>query len=177
MGVISRYPLVQNMRQSLPLGQVAQHLISRLLPRPVVQMVDVQCGGTVVRLLQADLGQLRHQLRALQMQAFITFVRHVQTSTSVVMGLAPMARELDGPDNPWLDVASELHERFRLTMDRDDTSVDCGASSLVVQALVGSGLSVLDTEVLTVAEPMLHEPPQLLRLRWALPMIGMNGSS
>lgn len=173
IGVISRYPLVQNIRQRLPQAPTGQRLISRLLPRPVVQMVDVQCGNTVLRLVQADFGWPHRQSFPRQLQALLAFVQDVQTPTSLLMGFASTS----DPSLLWTQIESELGDRFRLIGQDGHVSSDSASSSLVAPALVGAGLSVLDSQVVTVDEPLSHEPPQLLRLRWGLPVMGMNGSS
>ncbi|MDH3602900.1 MAG: endonuclease/exonuclease/phosphatase family protein [Candidatus Tectomicrobia bacterium] len=160
MGVISRYRLVQNVRQRLPQARPYPPLVARLFPSPTVQMVDVQCGGTTLRLLQADGGAHDVLESRRQLQALASFIRDVQTPTSVLMAAQPSSLA---------ELSTELDHRFRVVTD--------GASSAgIAQALVGAGLNPLETRVLSVEAPILGHPPLVLHLRWALPLMGMNGS-
>jgi hypothetical protein len=160
MGVISRYPLVQNVRQRLPHARPYPPLAARLLPSPTVQMVDVQCGGTTLRLLQVDGGTHDASLSRRQLQALASFIRDVQTPASVMMAAQAV---------PLAQLSMELDPRFRVVTD--------GASSSgVARALVGAGLNPLETRVLPVEASVLGQAPVVLHLRWALPLIGLNGS-
>lgn len=160
MGVISRYPLVQNVRQRLPHARPYPPLAARFLPSPTVQMADVQCGGTTLRLLQVDGGTHDASLSRRQLQALASFIRDVQTPASVMMAAQPA---------PLAQLSMELEHRFRVVTD--------GASSSgVARALVGAGLNPLETRVLPVEASVLGQAPVVLHLRWALPLIGLNGS-
>jgi hypothetical protein len=171
MGVISRYPLVQNMRRRLPYVRPYPPLVARLFPSPTVQMVDVQCGGTTLRLLQVDGGTYDAILSRRQLQALASFVRDVQTPASVLMGMIPemASRQMADHPLPLTQLVTELDHRFRLV-------TDCASSSGIAQALVGAGLTPLETRVLPVEAPVGAPPPLVLHLRWALPLMGMNGS-
>ena len=160
MGVISRYPLVQNVRQRLPQARPYPPLVARWFPSPTVQMVDVQCGGTTLRLLQAHGGTHDAIVSRRQLQALASFIRDVQTPASVLMAAQPSSLA---------QLSTELDHRFRVVTD--------GASaSGAAQALVGTGLNPLETRVLPVEAPVLAYAPLVLHLRWALPLMGMNGS-
>lgn len=160
MGVISRYPLVQNVRQRLPQTRPYPPLVARWFPSPTVQMVDVQCGGTTLRLLQVDGGTHDAIVSRRQLQALASFIRDVQTPTSVLMATQP---------TPLAQLSMELEHRFRVVTDGV-------SSSGVARALVGAGLNPLETRVLPVAAPVLAHAPLVLHLRWALPLMGMHGS-
>ena len=160
MGVISRYPLVQNVRQRLPQARPYPPLAARWFPSPTVQMVDVQCGGTTLRLLQVDGGTHDAIVSRRQLQALASFIRHVQTPASVLMAAQPA---------PLAQLSMELDHRFRVVTD--------GASSSgVARALVGVGLNPLETRVLPVEASGLAHAPLVLYLRWALPLMGLHGS-
>ena len=124
MGVISRYPLVQNVRQRLPRAHLCPPLAARLFPSPAVQMVDVQCGGTTLRLLQAD-GGTHDAMGPRQLQAVASFIRDVQTPTWVLMADQPA---------PLIQFATELDLQFRIVTDGT-------AASGLARALVGTGLN------------------------------------
>lgn len=160
MGVISRYPLVQNVRQRLPQTRPYPPLVARWFPSPTVQMVDVQCGGTTLRLLQVDGGTHDAIVSRRQLQALASFIRDVQTPASVLMATQP---------TPLAQLSMELEHRFRVVTDGV-------SSSGVARALVGAGLNPLETRVLPVAAPVLAHAPLVLHLRWALPLMGMHGS-
>ena len=160
MGVISRYPLVQNVRQRLPHARPYPPLAARWLPSPMVQMVDVQCGGTTLRLLQVEGGTTGAIGSRRQLQALASFIRDVQTPASVMLAAQPA---------PLAQLSMELDHRFRVVTD--------GASSAgLARALVGVGLSPLEIRVLPVEASVLGQAPLVLHLRWALPLIEWNGS-
>jgi len=160
MGVISRYPLVQNVRQRLPHARPYPPLAARWLPSPMVQMVDVQCGGTTLRLLQVEGGTTGAIGSRRQLQALASFIRDVQTPASVMLAAQPA---------PLAQLSMELDHRFRVVTD--------GASSAgLARALVGAGLSPLEIRVLPVEASVLGQAPLVLHLRWALPLIEWNGS-
>jgi endonuclease/exonuclease/phosphatase family metal-dependent hydrolase len=160
MGVISRYPLVQNVRQRLPHARPYPPLAARLFPSPMVQMVDVQCGGTTLRLLQVDGGTHDASMSRRQLQALASFIRDVQTPASVMMAAQPALLA---------QLLLELEHRFRIVTDGT-------SSSGVARALVGVGLNPLKTRALPVEASVLGQAPLVLHLRWALPLIGLNGS-
>jgi hypothetical protein len=123
-------------------------------------MVDVQCGGTTLRLLQVDGGMHDAIESRRQLQALASFIRHVQTPASVLMAAQPA---------PLAQLSMELDHRFRVVTD--------GASSAgVARALVGAGLNPLETRVLPVEASGLAHAPLVLHLRWALPLLGLHGS-
>jgi hypothetical protein len=159
MGVISRYPLVQNVRQRLPHVHPYPPLAAHWFPSPTVQMVDVQCGGTTLRLLQVDGWTYDAIVPRRQLQALASFIRDVQTPASVLMTAQPALLA---------QLSAELDHRFRVVTD--------GASAGGAQALVGVGLNPLETRVLPVKASVLTDAPLALHLRWALPVMGMHGS-
>lgn len=161
-GVISRYPLVQNTRQRLA-QSAAQPLLAPLFaPYHTVQMVDVQCGPHALRLLHTHLEPHEAATRHRQAQEVVTFVRQVATPNTVLLGAwQPTEAGLD----PALDLLhAGLRDRFRLAT----------AAGAPDQALVGSGLQALATQVLPT--PIPGPGPVLLRLRWALPLTTSHGS-
>lgn len=175
MGVISRYPLVQNVRQRLPQARRYPLFLSRFAPHSTVQMVDVQCGATTLRVLHASLEQQRTTTCQRQAKALVAFVREVYTPTSVLMETFSTAA-----DRPLLDqimpmLIAELGERCRAVTEQGNGPAATTLQDLPVHALVGSSLSPLEAHRVKVSKPASAHLPLALRLRWALPLTGMNG--
>jgi Endonuclease/Exonuclease/phosphatase family len=160
MGVISRYPLVQNVRHRLPHARPCPPLVARFFPSPTVQLVDVQCGGTTLRLLQVDGGTHAASLSRRQLRVLASFIRDVQTPASVMMAAQPA---------PLAQLSMELDHRFRVVTDGT-------SASGIARVLVGFSLNPLEARVLPVEASVLGQAPLVLHLRWALPLIGLNGS-
>jgi endonuclease/exonuclease/phosphatase family metal-dependent hydrolase len=175
MGVISRYPLVQNVRQRLPQARRYPLFLSRFAPQHTVQMVDVQCGTTTLRVLHADLEQQRTTTYHRQARALVAFVREVYTPTSVLMGMFNAATDRPSPDQIMPMLMTEFGERFRAVTEQGDDPATTTSHGLPVRALVGPGLSPLETRRVKMSQPVSAHPPLALRLRWALPLTGMNG--
>lgn len=160
-GVISRYPLVQNARQRLA-QSTAQPLLAPLFaPYHTVQMVDVQCGMHTIRLLHTHLEPHDTTTRQRQAQEVVTFVRQVATPNAVLLGAWHQPTATIDPALESLHAG--LRDRFRLATSRPPA-----------QALVGSGLQTLATDVLP--SPTSGPGPTLLRVRWALPLTTSHGS-
>ena len=85
-GVISRYALVQNRRQRLSQPPVQPLLAPLFAPYRTVQMVDVQCDGRTLRLLNVHLEPHDVATRQRQAEELVTFVRQVATPNCVLMG-------------------------------------------------------------------------------------------
>jgi hypothetical protein len=138
-------------------------------------MVDVQCGATTLRVLHASLEPRRTTTCQRQAKALVAFVREVYTPTSVLMGM--FNTEADRPlrDQIMPMLIAELGERCRAVTEQGNGPAVTTLQDLPVHALVGSGLSPLEAHRLKVSKPASAPPPLVLRLRWALPLMGTNG--
>jgi len=179
MGVISRYPLVQNTRQRLVQAGLLPGLRSLFYPHHTVQMVDVQCGNQTLRLLHGHLVERHAAVRRQQAQELVDFVRQVETPTSVLIGalhateagVQASDRERNGSVDKAMEVIiSSLRSRFR-------GAPEVPAASGVPRALLGSGLRALETWSMPLDEPVQAQPPLAVRLHWTLPMVITNGRS
>jgi endonuclease/exonuclease/phosphatase family metal-dependent hydrolase len=174
MGVISRYPLTQNVRQRLPQARPYPLWLTRFAPRPTVQMVDVQCGATTLRLLNVYL-EPQGTARQPQARALGAFVREVYTPASVLMGTFSTAAEDSSLDQITSMLIAELGERFRGVTAQGDRPAPAMSHEYRVGAWVGSGLHALEARPAELSEPVTAPLPLTLRLRWALPLVAMNG--
>jgi endonuclease/exonuclease/phosphatase family metal-dependent hydrolase len=175
MGVISRYPLVQNVRQRLPQTRLYPLLLSRFAPRHTIQMVDVHCGATTLRVLHASLEPQRMAICQRQARVLVDFVREVYTPTSVLMETFSAAADSPSLTRIMPILITELGERCRAVTEQGDRPAATTPHGLLVRALVGSGLSALEACSVKVSKPVSNHSPLALRLRWALPLTGMNG--
>jgi endonuclease/exonuclease/phosphatase family metal-dependent hydrolase len=182
-GVISRYPLVQNMRQRLS-QPLAQPLLSPLFsPYRTVQMVDMQCGDRTVRFLNVHLEPRDTVTRQRQAQELVAFVRQVATPNCVLMGaLHSGASEVTArPDGPGFSqdrtleiITSGLRDRLRLVTEMHPPSASEPLYYGRDPALVGPGLQTVETQVVMPDEPVSDHLPLLVRLRWSLPLSAQN---
>ena len=182
-GVISRYPLVQNMRQRLS-QPLAQPLLSPLFsPYRTVQMVDMQCGDRTVRFLNVHLEPRDTVTRQRQAQELVAFVRQVATPNCVLMGaLHSVASEVTArPDGPGVSqdrtleiITSGLRDRLRLVTEMHPPSASEPLYYGRDPALVGPGLQTVETQVVMPDEPVSDHLPLLVRLRWSLPLSAQN---
>jgi endonuclease/exonuclease/phosphatase family metal-dependent hydrolase len=175
MGVISRYPLIQNVRQRLPQAWVSPLFLSRCLARHTVQMVDVQCGATLLRLLNVYLAPQQMTKRQQHVQALVTFVREVYTPTSVLMGTVDTAADRLASEQSIPMLIAELGERCRAMPEPGEHAATAMLQAHSVHALVGSGLQPLGVRTAEVQQPPCAHPPLILRLRWALPLLTRHG--
>jgi endonuclease/exonuclease/phosphatase family metal-dependent hydrolase len=172
MGVISRYPLVQNTRQRLSQPRLQPLLAALFAPYHTVQMVDVQCGNQTIRLLNVHLTAHDPVTRQQQARELVAFVHQVETPTSVLMG-AFNASLPDPAEEQTMDIVlTGLHGRFRVPPNAVAT-----AYGRLEHVLIGSGLQALETQVMAPEEPLSAHLPLVVRLRWALPLIMSNGRS
>ena len=181
MGVISRYTLVQNVRQRLPQAHPYPLLSWRFAPQHTVQMVDVQCGRHSLRLLNVHLEARRVAGRQRQMRALVRFARNVHTTTSVLMGafncgVSSLAAVGDHEQNISVHstmalIIHELQDRFRMVPTSAGTSPSVAARYHLDHALVGSGLSPLETRLIPVDASVSDRLPLVLYLRWTLPLM------
>ena len=169
IGVISRYPLIQNVRHHLPPARTWSVLTPRFRPRQTVQMVDVQCGGMSVRLFNATIAR-RHTLPdSRQVRALASFVRDAYTPTCVLMGaLNPSLGETAELESSLL--MTELGSHFQAVTQHDRAASGSTGHSAVHQAFVGRDLRPLDVQWLTMDAPIVEHDPLALHLRWALAM-------
>ncbi len=185
-GVISRYPLVQNTRQRLA-QPLAQPLLSPLFsPYRTVQMVDMQCGERMVRLLNVHLEPGDAATRQRQAQELVAFVRHMATPNCVLMGAlnsdAAEATTIHGDPALRLDqtmeiIATGLRDRLRLVVDTSPTFPAEAPRYRRDHALIGPGLQTVETQVVRLHEPVSDHLPLLVHLRWALPLATQNRSN
>ena len=131
-GIISRYPLVQNTRQRLAQSP-AQPLLSPLFaPYRTVQMVDVQCGARMVRLLNVHLEPHDMATRQRQAEELVAFVRQVATPNCVLMGAFQAVSAAHGVPDSGQDrtmeiITTGLRDRLRVVADTSPTYSGCSA--------------------------------------------------
>jgi endonuclease/exonuclease/phosphatase family metal-dependent hydrolase len=186
MGVISRYPLVQNVRQRLPQERTVPGLAPLFSPYPTVQMVDVQCGTQTLRLFNVYLNA--HDVTARQHQArqLVGFVRQVEAPVSVLMGALHTALPDTAGESKALSPSSdqtmrlivdELQGRFRAIADDELYAQATASHASVPHILVGSGVRAVETRLMPLHEPISAHLPLVVHFRWALPLVVSNGSS
>ena len=174
-GILSRYPLVQNTRQRLSQSP-AQPLLSPLFaPYRTMQMVDVQCGGRMVRLLNVHLEPHDVVTRQRQAEELVAFVRQVATPNCVLMGAfhavaATHGVPAIGQDRTMEIITTGLRDRLRIVADTSPTYPDEAPSACLDHVLVGPGLQVVETQVIPLDTPVSDHVPLLVHLRWALPL-------
>ena len=167
IGVISRYPLVQNTRRRLPHVWRVPTVLAHLGPRHTVQMVDVQCGTHTVRLLHVHMGSSQRDGAKRQARALAHFVRDVTTPTSVLLGMP------EPTTSPFIvALTQEFQEHLRLVSEASATSAPPAGC-----AFVGTGLQPLEIRTLPMDTPVSDHPPVTLHLRWALPVLRLNGKN
>jgi endonuclease/exonuclease/phosphatase family metal-dependent hydrolase len=172
MGIISRYPLIQNTRQRLSQSRSLPLLAALFAPYDTVQMVDVQCGSQTIRLLNVHLTAHNPVTRQQQAQELVDFVRQAETPTSVLMGAFNAALPGTAEDQTMDIVLTGLHDRFRVPPNTA-APVPCRLEHV----LIGSGLQALETQVIALAAPLSAYLPLVVRLRWTLPLLMSNGRS
>jgi hypothetical protein len=138
-------------------------------------MVDVQCGATLLRLLNVYLEPQQVTKRQQHVQALVTFVREVYTPTSVLMGTFDTAADRPASKQALPMLMAELGERCRAMPEPGEHAATAMHQAHPVHALVGSGLQPLDTRTAEVHQPLCAYPPLMLRLRWALPLLTRQG--
>jgi endonuclease/exonuclease/phosphatase family metal-dependent hydrolase len=168
MGVISRYPLIQNVRYPLPQARAYPGLTRRFWPRHTVQMVDVQCGGTSLRLFNASVDSRRAASGQQQIEALVSFVRDAYTPASVLMGaLNPSVADAERASALSL-ITMALDSQFQALAEREEASTEAPGHSGLHQAFVGPALHPLTLQRLAIEAPMVEHAPLALHLRWAL---------
>ena len=179
MGVISRYPLVQNTRQRLSHASPLPGLAWLFYPYHTVQMVDVQCGNQTLRVLHGHLAEYGPAVRRQQARELVDFVGQVETPTSVLMGAwqaadpgehTPHLERHGSGEAPMEIIVSGLRHRFRSVPE-----VPTAPGSQ--RALLGSGLRAVETWAIPLDEPGHAQLPLVVRLHWVLPMVVTDGSS
>jgi len=178
-GIISRYPLVQNRRQRLSQPPAQPLLAPLFAPYHTVQMVDVQCGGRTIRLLNVQLEP--HDVATRQRQAgeLVTFVRQVATPNCVLMGaFQSIAQDVSAthgvsgttPDRTMEIITTGLRDCLRIATDIRSASGAGASRDRRDHVLVGPGLQTVETDVVMLDKPVSDHLPLLVRLRWALPL-------
>ncbi|MEE8304614.1 MAG: endonuclease/exonuclease/phosphatase family protein [Candidatus Tectomicrobia bacterium] len=175
MGVISRFPLVQNTRQRLSQSRARPLLTPLFASYHTVQMVDVQCGSQMIRLLNAHLNGGEASTRLQQAQELVAFVQQVATSHSVLMGSFNAA--VQTPD-PTMDVVMDgLRDRFHIMADEALTYPAMAPHSRLDHVFIADGLQALSTRVMLPDTPVTEHLPLIMHLRWPLPMLTQEGGS
>jgi endonuclease/exonuclease/phosphatase family metal-dependent hydrolase len=172
MGVISRYPLIQNTRQRLSQPWSLPWLAALFAPYDTVQMVDVQCGSQTIRLLNVHLTPHDPVTRQQQAQELVAFVRQAETPASVLMGAFNAALPGAAEDQTMDIVRTGLDGHFRVP-----ANMAAAAHGRLEHVLIGSGLQALEMQVLALEAPLSAHRPLVVRLRWALPLLMNNGRS
>jgi endonuclease/exonuclease/phosphatase family metal-dependent hydrolase len=174
MGVISRLPLVQNTRQQLlPAG--ANAFAAPYLPSSMVQMVDVQCGTQVIRLLNVHLHGCDAVTQRQQAQALVKFVQPVSTPSTVLMG--SFNADLKSSDTAMRVIIDGLRDDYRIARDTGLIDPATTPQARFDHVFTASGLEVLDTRVERQAAPVSDHRPLVTHLRWQLPMFVQDGGS
>jgi endonuclease/exonuclease/phosphatase family metal-dependent hydrolase len=167
LGIISRYPLTQHVRHHLPSVRAGLLWAARFFPRHAVQMVDVQCGATTLRLLNAHVTSQHTSARQRQMRQLAAFVHGVRTPSCILMGSLRGAAQDDAlvrlttePPNPLRVVTASVDmHAFELA----DTQPD--------SVLVGRFLQALEARLVAVETRISDDLPLALYLRWDLPLM------
>jgi endonuclease/exonuclease/phosphatase family metal-dependent hydrolase len=170
LGVISRYPLTQHVRHHLPHARAGLLRAARLFPRHAVQMVDVQCGTTTLRLFNVHLASRHTATRRRQMRQLAAFVHAVRTPSCVLMGDLRDAAQDDAlvglttaPPNPLHVVTAPTDTQRLHDFEVADTQPD--------SVLLGRSLRALEVRLVEVETPMGKTLPLALSLRWDLPLM------
>ena len=165
LGVISRYPLTQHVRHHLPHAHAGLLWVARWFPRHAAQMVDAQCGGATLRLLNTHLAPPRSAVRQRQMGRLADLVHRMRTPSCILMGRlhgAAQDKALDGltrePPNPLHVVAAPSD-----------------AETPPEAILLGRALQAHDVRLIDVEAPLSDALPLALRLRWELPLMRVLG--
>ena len=167
LGVISRYPLIQHVRHHLPQARAGLLWGARFFPRHAVQMVEVQCGATPLRLFNAHLDLRRAAARRRQMRQLVAFVHRARTPSCILMGglrgaaqdgiLAGLTTE---PPNPMRVVTAPIAQH---EVEVSDTQPD--------SVLIGRSIQVIEVKLVVSEMPMSDDLPLALHLRWDLPLM------
>ncbi|GIX46541.1 MAG: hypothetical protein KatS3mg131_0752 [Candidatus Tectimicrobiota bacterium] len=148
MGVLSPYPLVQNVRQRLT-SSVREPLLAALFaPFPLVQLVDVQCGRATLRLLSAALSPRNGATRRRQAQELVDFVCQVAAPACLLVGPYGSAEVV-------ARLRTGLGERLR------PVSVEKGGEDMFV--FVGSGVQCSRAQFVPTGA---GQTSLVLHLRW-----------
>jgi endonuclease/exonuclease/phosphatase family metal-dependent hydrolase len=167
LGVISRYPLTQHVRHHLPHARAGLLWAARFFPRHAVQMVDVQCGATTLRLLNAHLAPRHTTARQCQMRQLATFVHGVRTPSCILMGGLYGAAQ----DDTLAGLITEPPNPLHVITAPTDTDAFEVADTQPDSVLLGRSLQALEARLVTVAAPMSDDLPLALYLRWDLPLM------
>jgi endonuclease/exonuclease/phosphatase family metal-dependent hydrolase len=186
MGVISRYPLVQNTRQRLSPARPVPLLTRLFSPAHTVQMVDVQCGTQTLRLFSVYSGAHDSTTRQRQVRELVDFVRQAATPLSVLIGAfntASWRTAGEGRDtNPSAEqtmrlVLDDLSGRFRAVVADEQPAPATASRVSVPHILIGSGMRAVETHLIPLPESISTHLPLVVHLRWALPLVISNGRS
>jgi endonuclease/exonuclease/phosphatase family metal-dependent hydrolase len=148
-------------------------------------MVDVQCSGRTLRLLNVQLEPHDVATRQRQAEEVVTFVRQVATPNCVLMGAfqsvvqataAPHSAPGVTPDQTMEIITTGLRDRLRIVADPSPTYPAGAPRDRIDHVLIGPGLQAVDTHVVMLDKPVSDHLPVLVRLRWALPLVQHHGS-
>src|SRR5262249_8568044 len=172
-GIISRYPLVQNRRKRLSQPPAQPLLAPLFAPYHTVQMVDMQCGGRTIRVLNVQLEPHDIATRQRQAEELVTFVRQVATPNCVLMSaFQSTAHGASGitPDRTMEIITTGLRDCLRIVADTRSAPVAGVSRERLNHVLIGPGLQTVDAHVVMLDQPVSDHLPLLVRLRWALPL-------
>ncbi|WP_089717176.1 endonuclease/exonuclease/phosphatase family protein [Candidatus Entotheonella palauensis] len=171
LGVMSRYPLTQHVRHHLPQARAGWLWAARFFPRHAVQMVDVHCGATTLRLLNTHVDTRRTSVQQRQMRRLAAFVHGVRTPFCILMGRLRGAAQDDTlaalttePPNPLHAVTAPIDPQALQVADTQPDS-----------ALIGRSLQALEARLIEVETPISEDLPLALHLRWNLPLMPVLG--
>ncbi len=171
MGVISRYPLTQHVRHHLPHAQSSLWLASRFFPRHTVQMVDVQCGATTLRVLHAYVETRRSGVRQRQMRQLAAFVHGARTPSCILMGTLRGVAQDDTVSGLIAEPPNPLHA---VTASTDYLAFDV-SSTQSDAVLIGRSLQAQEVRIVPVSTSISNDLPLVLHLRWELPVMTVLG--
>jgi hypothetical protein len=186
MGVISRYPLVQNTRQRLSPARPVSFLTRLFSPVPTVQMVDVQCGAQTLRLFNVYAGAHDSAARQRQVRELVEFVRQTATPLSVLIGAFHTTSQRTEGEGRDTDPSAEqtmrlvldgLSDRFRAVTADGLPAPATASRASAPHLLIGSGVRAVETHLIPLLAPRFTHLPLVVHLRWALPLVISNGRS
>ncbi len=171
MGVISRYPLTQHVRHHLPHAQSSLLLAAHFFPRHAVQMVDVQCGATTLRLLNAYVEARHHRTRQRQMRQLSAFAFDARTPSCILMGSLRDVGQDDTVSGLMTAPPNPLHA---VIASADDLAFEIAATQPDA-VLIGRSLQAQEARIVPVEPSISNHLPLALHLRWELPLMTVLG--
>jgi endonuclease/exonuclease/phosphatase family metal-dependent hydrolase len=171
LGVMSRYPLTQHVRHHLPHAWAGLLWAARWFPRHAVQMVDVQCGATTLRLLNVHLDPRPTAARQRQMHQLAAFAHGARTPSCILMGSLRGAAQDDTLVGLTTALPNPLHV---VTAPIDHHEIEV-ADMQPDSVLIGRSLQALDARLVAMEASLSDVLPLALHLRWDLPLMRVLG--